>query len=41
MSIMTALDGEILSVFAKGQLNDISRDILSKRLWLSVYARGQ
>ena len=30
-----------LSVFAKGQLNDISKNVLSKRFWLSVYARGQ
>ena len=28
-----------LSVFAKGQLNSISKDILSKGCWLSVYVR--
>ena len=36
-SIRTALDGEIfwLSVFAKGQLHDISKISLSRRFWLS------
>ena len=30
-----------LSIFAKDQLLDISKDIFNNRYWLSVYARGK